>query len=171
MAGGTKVKNVDFARGLGQHKGVNTLTLSNRVIFTLAIVGFVVAGYVLKGYLTESSVFCPIGGGCDAVRKSPYAWPLGIPIPAFGFIGYTVILVLAFLRTLKPENDHKLLTGMLGMAIFGTLFVTGFTLTEAFLIKEFCFWCVISTLIMYIIFGLTLTSFLKNRKSANVKRN
>lgn len=132
--------------------------LFNRIIFILGIVGFLVAGYVLSGYLTGSSIYCPAGGGCETVRKSPYAWPLGIPVPGVGFLGYAVIVVLAILRTMRPEDDKKLLYGLLGMATFGVLFVTGFSLTQAFLIKTFCSWCVISTLIMYTIFGLTLAS-------------
>lgn len=170
MERGAQVK-IDNIAVLGQHGEVKRLTLYNRIIFILAIVGFLVAGYVLKGYLTQSSVYCPAGGGCDIVRKSPYAWPLGIPVPAFGFIGYAVMVVLSFLRTVKPKNDRKFLYGILGMAIFGTLFVTGFSLTEAILIKQFCFWCIISTVIMYMIFGLTILSFREKGETVNVERN
>ncbi|MCL5125327.1 MAG: vitamin K epoxide reductase family protein [Deltaproteobacteria bacterium] len=145
------------------------LTLYNRIIFMLAIVGFLVAGYVLKGYLAKTSVYCPAGGGCDVVRNSPYAWPLGVPVPAFGFLGYTIILVLSFLRTVKPKNDKVLLDGILGMAIFGTLFVTGFSIVEAFLIKRFCFWCVVSSVTMYTIFGLTIWSLIRRNRSASIK--
>ncbi len=131
----------------------------NRAIFILAIVGFVIAGYVLQGYLRHASVYCPVGGGCDLVRKSPYAWPLGIPVPAVGFVGYAVIFTLAYLRTTNVKNEKKLLLGLVGMSAFGAAFVTWFTLTEALVIKSFCSWCVVSAVDMYTIFGLTLTSF------------
>lgn len=136
----------------------------NRLIFVLAIVGFVIAGYVLQGYLRNSSVFCPAGGGCDEVRKSPYSWPFGVPVPAIGFVGYAVIATLAFLRTAVPKKEKQLLMGLVGMSAFGAAFVTWFTLTEAFLIKGYCSWCIISAIDMYTLFGLILTSFQISKK-------
>jgi uncharacterized membrane protein len=140
---------------------MSKLVFLNRLIFILGILGFVIAGYVLQGYLRSSSVYCPAGGGCDLVRKSPYAWPLGIPVPAVGFMGYSIIIILSFLRTIMPKKDKQLLYGLFGMATFGALFVTGFTFTQLFLIKATCFWCIVSTIDMYVIFHLVLFSLRK----------
>jgi len=106
------------------------------------------------------------------VRKSAAAWPLGIPVPAFGLVGYIILAICSFLRTFShsSNNSHKstpdtlqtfhfinfqLLTRIMrGVAIFGVLFVSWFTYTELFVIHGICTWCAISTVVMYVIASL-----------------
>jgi uncharacterized membrane protein len=126
----------------------------NRVIFILAIAGIVMGVYVLQSFLRHSAVFCLTGGGCDLVRNSRVSYPFGIPVPAFGVAGYAGLTILSFLRTVSP--NRKLVTGMLGIAIFGICFVTWFTSMELFVIRGICMWCAISAVNMYVIFGLVL---------------
>jgi uncharacterized membrane protein len=133
----------------------------NRIIFILALAGVIMGVYVLQSFLRQSSIICLTGGGCEAVRKSPLSYPFGIPVPAFGVAGYTMMVIFAFMRTLK--ENRKLLNAILGVAIFGICFVTWFTLTEIFVIKGICMWCAISAVNMYIIFFLTLLSLKTNR--------
>lgn len=128
----------------------------NRVIFILSLVGLMLGTYVLQSFLRQSSIICFNGGGCEAVRKSSASWPFGIPVPAVGVTGYSILLILTFLRTVK--EDIRLLKGILGMATFGIFFVTWFTYTELFVIHGVCTWCAVSAVNMYIIFGLTLVS-------------
>jgi uncharacterized membrane protein len=136
----------------------------NRIIFILSIAGVIMAIYVLQSFLRKASIICLTGGGCEAVRKNPLSYPFGIPVPAFGLIGYTGLTILSFLRTMS--ENKKLFWGMMGIGIFGICFVTWFTLTEIFLIKGICMWCAISAVNMWIIFFLLL--FIK--KSETVKR-
>jgi|SRR3989338_587862 len=125
----------------------------NRIIFILSIIGVVMAIYVLQSFLRQSPIVC-VNKGCELVRKSLYSYPLGIPVPAFGLIGYSLLVVFTFLRT--TSKDKRLLNLILGIAIFGICFVTWFTYTELFIIKAICTWCAISAVNMYIIFFLTL---------------
>jgi len=112
--------------------------------------------YVLQSFLRQTGIVCLSGGGCEAVRKNALSYPFGIPVPAVGVVGYTFLMVLSFLRTLK--NNKGLLWGIFGMGLFGICFVTWFTYTEIFLIKGICMWCAISAINMYIIFGLAVKS-------------
>lgn len=128
----------------------------NRVIFILSIIGVVMAIYVLQSFLRQSPIVC-VNQGCELVRKSHYSYPFGIPVPAFGLIGYSLLVIFTFLRT--TSQDKRLLYPILGISIFGILFVTWFTYTELFIIKAICTWCAISAVNMYIIFFLTLKIF------------
>lgn len=125
----------------------------NRVIFILSIIGVVMAIYVLQSFLRQSKIVC-VNQGCELVRKSIYSYPLGIPVPAFGLIGYSLLVLFTFLRT--TSKDKRLLYPVLGISVFGILFVTWFTYTELFIIKAICTWCAVSAVNMYIIFFLTL---------------
>ncbi len=132
-------------------------TTVNRIIFVLSLAGILMAIYVLQSFLRHTGIVCATGG-CEAVRKNPASWPFGIPVPAVGLIGYTILAVSAFLRTLKlPRRRTLLFTRiMLGMAAFGVVFVSWFTYTEIFVIKGICMWCGISAVNMVIIFFLLL---------------
>lgn len=134
--------------------------LLNRIIFVLSVLGLVMAVYVLQSFLRQSPVICLTGSGCEAVRKNPLSYPFGIPVPAFGLVGYLGLSILAFVKTLKiTEKASKNVDNiMLGIALFGICFVTWFTYTEIFVIKGICMWCAISAVNMYILFGLILSS-------------
>jgi uncharacterized membrane protein len=129
----------------------------NRIMFILSLLGIIMAIYVLQSFLRQSSILCLTGDGCSLVRKSPLSYPLGIPVPAVGLVGYTILTVLAFLRT--TSDNPKLLMGIVGMALFGVVFVTWFTYTEVFLIKGICMWCGVSAVNMVTIFILAIKSY------------
>lgn len=133
--------------------------LLNRIIFILSLMGLIMAAYVTQSFLRGSPVIC-VSSGCDLVRKSSASYILGIPVPAVGLAGYSMLSMLSFLRTIYPKNDKSLVSGMLAMSGFGVVFVSWFTYTEAFVIKSFCMWCVISAINMYAIFGFVLHSYL-----------
>ena len=126
------------------------------MIFVLSLLGVAMAIYVLQSFLRQSPIVC-ISTGCEVVRKSPYSYPFGIPVPAFGLVGYSLLAILAFLRS--TGEKPWMLKGMLGIATFGALFVSWFTYTELFVIKGVCTWCAISTVNMFIIFIMVIKSY------------
>ena len=134
----------------------HSLTI-NRVIFVLAIIGILIAAYVTQSFLRKVGIVCATGG-CEAVRKSPASYIYGIPVPSVGLVGYAVIAILAFLRTSSPNKN--LLKGILGMTAFGVAFTSWFTYTEIFVIKGICMWCAISTVNMFVLFGLAIKSYI-----------
>jgi len=144
-------------------KSSDQITILNRVIFVLSLAGILMASYVLQGWVRHSSILCLTGGGCTLVQKSHYSYPFGVPVPAVGLIGYTILAVLSFLRT--TSTNKNLLKGILGMALFGVCFVSWFTYTELFLIKGVCMWCAISAVNMFVIFILAVTSIRSQRMS------
>ena len=138
-------------------------TALNRITFVLAIVGILIAAYVTQSFLRKVGIVCATGG-CEAVRKSPASYIYGIPVPSVGLLGYSVIAVLAFLRTMNNKLKTKLLFGILGMTAFGVAFTSWFTYTELFVIKGVCMWCAISTVNMFVLFGLALKSYQLEKK-------
>lgn len=130
--------------------------LLNRIMFVLAIIGIILAVYVLQSFLRQSSILC-LNQGCELVRKSPSSKLFGIPVPAFGLIGYSLLALLAFTRTTK--SDPRFLLAILGIATFGVLFVSWFTYTELFVIRAVCTWCAVSAVNMTIIFALAVKSY------------
>ena len=126
----------------------------NTIIFALALVGFFIAVYLSKQYLSGSPVIC-LTGGCEKVRLSPLSKIYGIPVPVFGLIGYSLIVVMAFFRTLNAELEKKLLKPILIVAGGGLLFSAYNNFVDWFLIKAFCQYCFVCLLIMI---GLVITA-------------
>lgn len=130
----------------------------NRIIFILSLIGVLMATYVLQSWIRHASIVCLTGGGCTLVAKSRYSYPFGIPVPAVGLAGYTMLTILTFLRTMNEGLRTKLLPWVIGMGLFGVCFVSWFTYTELFLIKGVCTWCAVSAVNMVIIFLLAVIS-------------
>jgi uncharacterized membrane protein len=141
--------------------------LYNRIIFILSILGVAVAAYVLQSFLRQAPIVC-VTTGCEVVRKSAASYPFGIPVPAFGLVGYTFLALFAFLRTttLHAQASRRLLNGMLGISIFGVLFVSWFTYMELFVIRGVCTWCAISAVNMIILFVLIVRSYRSEKGAA-----
>lgn len=138
------------------------LTQLNRIIFVLALAGVAIAAYVTQSFLRNAPIVC-INTGCELVRKSPASYLFNvIPVPSIGFIGYSLLAIFAFLRT--SSKNKLLIKLMLVVSTFGVFFVSWFTYTELFVIKGICTWCAISAVNMFIIFLLTLKSFLLETK-------
>lgn len=126
----------------------------NRMVFILSIIGILMAIYVLQSFIRKTGIVC-VTSGCELVRKSPSSYLFGFfPVPAVGLLGYTVLAILSVLRTTSSKT--WILSGMLGMAVFGVGFVSWFTYTELFIIKGICTWCALSAVNMVIIFFILL---------------
>lgn len=137
---------------------MDTQKVINRIIFVLSIVGIVTAVYVLQSFMRQTPIVC-LNQGCELVRKNPASYIFGIPVPAFGLVGYSALAILTFLRT--TNMDRRYLMGILGVATFGVLFVSWFTYTELFVIRGVCTWCAVSAVNMTVIFILAVTSWKK----------
>lgn len=134
--------------------------LLNRIIFVQAIVGIAIAIYVLQSFLRDASIYC-VSSGCETVRKASASYLFGVPVPAFGLVGYFCIALFSFLLT--TAKKHIYATILLSIALFGVAFVSWFTYTEVFVIKALCMWCTISAVNMVILAILALQ--LKNSLS------
>ena len=133
----------------------------NRIVFVLSLMGIIMAVYVLQSFLRQTSIVC-LSSGCEIVRKSPLSYPLGIPVPAVGLVGYSILSILAFLRT--TGSRRNLLYPILGMSGFGVIFVSWFTYTELFVIKAVCTWCAVSAVNMLVIFTISLLMYKEAKK-------
>lgn len=133
----------------------------NRIIFILAIIGTIIAAYVTQSFIRKVGIVC-VSSGCELVRKSPASYIFGVPVPSVGLVGYSIIAILAFLRT--SSTNKNLLKGIIGMTAFGVAFTSWFTYTEIFVIKGICTWCAISTVNMFVLFYLALKSYQLEKK-------
>lgn len=131
--------------------------IMNRLIFVFSLFGLGVSAFLLYEYSLSGPVICPLGGGCDIVRASPYSQILGISLPILGIIFYLMMVILSITRSQKLTSK-VLLNLKLFISVVGVGFGIYLTFLEAFVIKAYCFWCVLSFIISIIILALVFLS-------------
>ena len=125
-------------------------------IAVLSLVGLFIALYLLAHSLgLMGPVLCGIGD-CAAVEASPYSRMWGIPVSAFGVVGYVLLLVLS-LAGLQPRlAEARFVPALLTSgAVVGFGFSVYLTYLEAYVIRAWCQWCVISAILMTLVFFLS----------------
>jgi uncharacterized membrane protein len=130
---------------------------SRMISATFALIGTLIALYLLLHDLGLSSIICPIAG-CDKVQASEYSKWFGIPVAAFGLIGFIKLLGLSLIGMFKPRVlNLPIRTLILTVSSLGLLAYIPLTYLELFVIQAVCFWCVTSSLMML---GVVLSSVL-----------
>jgi uncharacterized membrane protein len=115
----------------------------------VAAFGIGVATYIAIAEAGGGAPACVAGGGgCETVAESQYAHLAGVNVAVIGIVGYVLLLVTSLLR-----GDGARMGGFaLSLAGFG--FSVYLTYLELFVIDAVCQWCVISAILMTVLFGL-----------------
>lgn len=104
----------------------------------LSLTGLAIAAYLTTVYLQHVPPLCASSGGCVTVQHSRYAHLLGIPMPVFGLVGYTLLFITACL-----PGQRARLAGMV-FTVFAIGVSIVLTYIELNLIHAICYWCVAS---------------------------
>lgn len=122
-----------------------------------AIVGAGASAYLLVEYVTGQPGVCLTGSGCDLVRASAFAYPLGVPTPLIGLVFYVVAgwLVLRTIGT-QPMAGIPAATALLVVAVVGAAASMFLTAMEAFVIKAFCSWCLVQAAASLVLLGASI---------------
>ena len=142
--------------GIHNMRDRQVLTFSFWLTLGLALIGILVAAYLTWSHLTNDTVLCAEGGGCDQVRQSTYAEIRGIPVALIGLLGYLIILVALLAERYYPPLAEHSLTLAFGLSLVGTLYSAYLTYLELFVIHAICPYCVASAIIMLSIFILAV---------------
>lgn len=133
-------------------------------LFALCLAGLWNALYLLWAYTTPSIPMACVGDGCDAVRASEYAFLWGVPLPAYGVAMYLTLALLVFVEPLLNADLSRLgRYALLAISGFGFAFSLYLTALEAFVIRAWCFWCVVSAILITLIFILALLDVVRPR--------
>jgi len=107
----------------------------------LALVGLTDALYLTVQHFTGHNVPCSVTGGCEEVLTSPYAVVAGIPLAALGAAAYFSAFSLSTLAAFGYRSAAKLL---LPLAAIMVLVSAWLFYLQAFVIRAFCQFCLLS---------------------------
>jgi uncharacterized membrane protein len=126
-------------------------------IAALALVGLFVATYLALykiGVIGQLS--CGIGS-CETVNTSKWAMLLGQPVAFWGVAFYVAMFVVAVLSTTEQfERDRRIAVALAVMSGWGVLFSGWLTYLELYVIHAICMYCVISALVVAVLFVLSV---------------
>ncbi|HVF40009.1 MAG TPA: vitamin K epoxide reductase family protein [Gemmatimonadaceae bacterium] len=135
------------------------------IVAALALAGIFVALYLLLYKLGMiGSLTCSVGS-CETVNTSKWATFLGLPVAGWGVGFYVGMFALAIAsiqdRYIDSEGMSKVLLLYSGG---GLLFSAWLTYLELFVIHAICQWCVVSAVIVTIIFIFCVRDYRSFRK-------
>ena len=134
------------------------------VVAALALVGVFVATYLLLYKIGALGTIACGTGGCETVQNSPWAYFLGIPVAAWGLVGYVAIFATAFLGTRPRFADARWVSiGLLAFTGLAFLFSIYLSVLEEFVIHAWCQWCIVSAVLSTLAFGFALPEARKAR--------
>ena len=122
------------------------------IIILLSIVGLLNTGYLISCKLRKKDVLCLFfpKEWCTKVQYSTYAKTLGIPNAYAGFAMYLALLIatVLFSKSIISVFAIKFIIS------FGFAFSFYFLCIQAFVLRAFCTWCVLSAVEFFVLFGL-----------------
>ena len=118
-------------------------SIERRIGLVGALVGVFASAYLLVDYVFGSGI-CLTGSGCDVVRASPYAYPLGIPMPLFGLGFYAIAAALLLANPARTLAGVPAAASGAAWSLLGVAVMAGLTIIELFVIEAFCSWCLVS---------------------------
>lgn len=130
----------------------SSLLVPKWVVLLFLIGGFV--GFVDSAYLSVlhyKNIIPPCSiGECEIVLTSPYAVIFGVPNALLGAFYYLAVIILSVLYL--DTKQAKYFLAAMGAVAVGFVFTLWFLYLQAFVIKAFCEYCLLSA-------GVTITLF------------
>ncbi len=126
----------------------------------VSLIGLVDSIYLTVEHLSGRSVKCTIVKGCSEVLSSPYASVRGVPLALIGATAYFIVFSLATLAAFGYKSAGKLLPIIVAVMFLTTLWL--FYL-QAFVIKAFCQFCLLSALVTLVLTVLVIFARRQNR--------
>jgi uncharacterized membrane protein len=137
--------------------------LWDAVVALVALVGLCDATYLTIEHMSGQSVRCMIVTGCDEVLSSSYATVAGgVPVAAVGALAYFAAFSLAVLAAFGYGSARRLLTPLVALMFLATLW---FLYLQAFVIRAFCAYCLLSAIVTTTLTVLVLSRRLFDSKN------
>ena len=129
----------------------------------MALAGLAGFGVALNIFLMKRKgghLVCPVGSNCDVVVTSKYGVFLGVPLERLGMLYYGIILLTYGTKVLVPGLLPTPLISFVALLTIGAFFFSLYLLTvQAFLLRQWCIWCLLSAMLSITIASASVAGF------------
>lgn len=115
------------------------------ILFILASIGISETSYLIRSRVQNKRPACVIGeGSCHFVLESKYNRIFGVHNDILGFLFYVFLAVVLGLLVIDTGQRQVLGLVLEGSIYASSLFSLFLVYLQKFVIKSFCFWCMMS---------------------------
>jgi uncharacterized membrane protein len=125
----------------------------------LSAAGLINAGHLAYKHFEKKPLVCPINHNCNAVVESRWGNMLGVRNEILGVIYYGAVLAGGLLLAIAPAAIPNLTLLLLLATGIGLIFSIFLTALQAFVIKDYCFYCLTSALVALLLFANSVIIF------------
>lgn len=129
-------------------------------VILLSLVGVADSSYLLWKHRSGGPARCP-ANGCDLVTQGEYGEIRGIPVAAFGVVGYLTLLALSVLAV--ALEGRSLMRAIFGISGIGVVVSAFLVYLQVGVIRAVCPWCMLSAFTMTALFILSIVVLCKIR--------
>ena len=142
--------------------------MNRMMVAVLALGGFFVALYLFAHNLgLGGPIVCGVGD-CATVQSSQYATLGPVPVSFIGVLGYVALFALSFVGLRPNHRESRMIGGLLlAGSLGGGLFSAYLTYLEAFVIEAWCQYCVVSAIIITLIFFASIPEVARLREGSS----
>ena len=119
-------------------------------LIVLSVLGITNAFYLHYKRKNKERLICPLNSDCNAVINSKWSSMFGIKNEILGLLFFTFVMTAALI--LFFNNSLVLKKFLLLISLFSVLFSAYLIYLQKYIIKEYCFYCIINALIIFLIF-------------------
>lgn len=119
-------------------------------LIVLSILGIVDSGYLTWTHYKKKPLICPLNNKCDKVTESKWSRIFFVRNDVLGLLFYIFIFISGFL--IYYFNLELIKNLIFLSSSFGFLFSLFLLYVQAKIIKNYCLYCIISSLITFLIF-------------------
>ncbi len=111
-----------------------------KLIIVLGIVGLLLSNHIFTNKKSKKKLICPLRSNCEKVVKSNYATLYGIPLEVLGmyYYGGTSLLYALAVGFYMPASVFFFL---FWVSLSGVIFSLYLIALQAFVLKDWCVWC------------------------------
>ncbi|MHB0923360.1 MAG: vitamin K epoxide reductase family protein [Bellilinea sp.] len=133
------------------------MTTLRKIAIAAAVLGIIDSIYLYIIKITNNKALCIQGvGDCWSVNTSIYSEAFGIPVSILGLLMYAAIAVLWIMLPANPFYKRYAPILNFGLSLVGVIFSAYLTYLEIAVIKAICPFCVLSAILVLILFVVSL---------------
>ena len=117
-------------------------------LIALSLIGFAVSFYIYHTKKYNRKMYCIIGENCDEVVKSRYGKTLGMENTVTGMLYFTIIFIYGILLFSNGNifKGNIIYYFVVSAGIASVLFSIYLTGVQAFVLRKWCEYCVVSSI-------------------------
>lgn len=131
--------------------------LSFWIPLVVALVALVASSILLVEYVKPQPVFCNPDGGCGMLKRTPIAYPFGVPMPVFGIAGLLGIATVSLLSGRVARIVQVVLTSLGALVAAGLIYVQ-------VKLSTFCPYCIVVDTSVLVLFVLAIARAVRSKK-------